>query len=293
MSIGNLTARFYVFLYFTTVLVAFSREPLFKFNFESIEELSSCAIPTLVDKDSFEAGINGNGLEFTGMENIVIPMDSQWGKAPLTVSGFFRLDHNPTGVMVTIASFYTPPRQILAVKIKEGRLIAVEWSDSEHDRYIPFGPEKLEIGSWHHLTWQIDGTKWTIYLDGEIVLTMQSKMTPEIAKSTKFLLGGDYNGLVKERHCFYGMLDEFRIDEGCFEPEEVGFKRELLAVGAPFKGFSYPGAKNIGDEETNIMVNIDVATQSFVIDGKKHRFNVELDEFIVIKAKKSISYEDR
>lgn len=269
MNMGNATVRFVCVLCFAMIVEALCIEPLCEFNFESIEKLPSYVNPTLVDKDSFENGIVGNGLEFTGMENITMPIDGQWVNVPLTVSGFFRIDHSPNGVMATIASFYTPPRQILAVKIKDGRLTAVEWSDSEHSRFVPFGPDALEIGSWHHITWQMSGTEWTIYLDGEKVLTLQSNMTPESAKSTKFLLGGDYNGVVKERHGFYGMLDEFRIDDGCLEPEEVGFKRELLSDGAPFKGFSYPGAKYIGDEETNIAVSIDVETQSFVIDGKK------------------------
>jgi len=238
------------------------------FPLDSLDNLPAKAQSLLLDKDSFEPGVVGNGVSLTGHESATVMLPADFGASPLTLAGYFRPDHFPHGSLATIASFFHNPREILALKLKDGQLLAMDWSDYEQRLSVPVGP-KLNCGEWHHVTWQMTGAEWIVFLDGQQVACIKTTALPATAHCDRFLLGCDYNHVVAYRHFWFGMLDEFTLREGILSPTDCGFSPEALAAAPKFAGFPFVGANNIGAEEQPPKVAIEAETQSFIIDGKR------------------------
>ncbi|MBQ6474240.1 MAG: hypothetical protein IJJ33_19815 [Victivallales bacterium] len=238
------------------------------FSLDSRETMPSGAQGLLLDADSFMPGVVGNGLALTGHEGAMVMLPTDFGAKPLTVAGYFRPDHFPHGSMMTIASFFHHPREILALKIKDGQLLAMDWGVFAKATTIPIG-SPLTRGEWHHVTWQLTGTEWVFFLDGKRVHSLQTAMLPAIAQCDRFLLGCDYNHIVAYRHFWIGMLDEITVREGILSPEECGFKATALEAAPEITEIRLVGARNIGKTEHVPEVTVDADKQCFVIDGKR------------------------
>ena len=249
--------------------------PVMEFPLEQSENVvknvsgAKCAVSTMMlDKDCFAPGVSGNGLVSTGNgEGVMIDFTQPLVTGPATVSFYFRPDRFGHHTQMTLASFFTHPRMILAVKIVGNRLCAMDWSNYDKRLTRPFGPE-LKKHEWHHLAWQMTGEKWQFYLDGALVYTMQSPTTVDSAKSHRFLLANDFNHRVEMRDHFVGMLDEVKLESGLTDPSVFAEAAKKLAGAPEFKGFAYPGAKHIGANEVPPQVRIDPKTQSFIINGQ-------------------------
>ncbi len=225
------------------------------------------ATPFLLYPENFIPAVSGNGMRLFGMaDGLTVTLPTGPAAGVSTVSLWFRPER--LCERMTLASFFIADEQLLALKIERGRLNVLDWSDPKQRHTEACGPE-LELNAWHHVIWAMDGSRWTIWLDGKKVCTFDSAATPGSMKAKTLHLGNDFHPAVHQRDRFVGTLDEFRWSDAV--PDEAAITREAarIAQAAPLAPPVPAAATAIKSSEKPIDARFDVATQSFVFNGVK------------------------
>ena len=125
------------------VLLAQAAEPVLYFPLEADENpvknhgsANVTAEPLLIKPSHFTPAVVNNGLRIYGMaDGLQINKPGDIISAPCTVSFFFRPER--LHERMTLCCFYIADEQLLALKIQNGALTMLDWSDSKNRKTYP------------------------------------------------------------------------------------------------------------------------------------------------------------
>ncbi len=221
----------------------------------------------LLNSDNITQGVVGNALRLFGMSDGLI-LDNPAASLPdnCTIAFYFRPER--LAERMTLVSFYIADEQLIALKIQNGRLAALDWSNSKDRKTFPCGPQ-LELNRWYQLTWSMNGDQWRIYLDGTLVLNEKITAAPKQFPVKKLLIGNDYHSAVHQRDRLVGSLDEFTISDQPPTPETLTAAVGRLQSAGAFQPPASAAARAIQAGELGIAARLDNDTLSFVFNGAR------------------------
>ena len=228
---------------------------------------SATGRPYLIQPSHYTPAVVGNGLRIYGMaDGIVVDDPAKSFQGPCTVSLYFRPEHLVE--RMTLCSFYVADECLLALKIVDRQLKMLDWSNPKARQTYSCGP-LLDLDSWHHVAWSMDGQRWRCWLDGKLVQEAASSALPSRPRSRAFHIGNDWHRAVAQRDRFVGTLDEVQVWDGTLPDAEIQAQAARLAQAAPM-------ARPVRMVATQrpVKASVDSATQSFVFDGRREPMTI-------------------
>jgi len=216
----------------------------------------------LLKENHYIPSVVGNGLRIYGMaDGIRVNKPGIFLPGPCAISFYFFPER--LAERMTLASFYLADEQLIALKIQNGRLKMLNWSDPKsrrtYDCRVP-----LRARQWYHVAWIMDGSRWRCLINGETAADVPCAALPGQFPVQALFIGNDFHSVVHQRDRFVGVLDEFKVHTGAIPHGELSdaVKRLDSASVPP------PPAPAVQSGQA-LATTLDVGSQSFVFNGKK------------------------
>jgi hypothetical protein len=188
---------------------------------------------TLVNGPTWASGRIGGGLNFDGSNDRVnLPAEALDGLSDLTISLWFKTTKTGQGVFLSGANSGNDNELLLFLYSSTAiRFYTGESSGVYLNWPLPYS---VSDGQWHHVALVRDDDggpdKVSLYLDGELVSTKNTTLSPLSIATNGFLIGQDQDsvgGGFQSSQAFQGTLDEVRLYASALDAPEI----EELAAG--------------------------------------------------------------
>jgi hypothetical protein len=182
---------------------------------------------TLVNGPTWTSGLIGGGLSFDGSNDRVdLPAEALDGLSDLTISLWFKTTKTGQGMFLSGANSGNDNEVLFFLYSSTAiRFYTGESSGSYLNWPLPYS---VADGQWHHVALVRDDDggpdKVSLYLDGELVSSKNSTLSPLSIAPNGLLIGQDQDtvgGGFQSSQAFKGTLDEVRLYASALDAAEI------------------------------------------------------------------------